>query len=60
MTHRRGPAEPTKIMKPVKTVKADKSIKVSNWWYVVGFLVGVAAVFVFWWFIWPLFISLFY
>jgi hypothetical protein len=47
-------------MKPVKTVKADKSIKVSNWWYVVGFLVGVAAVFVFWWFIWPLFISLFY
>lgn len=50
MTHRRQEAK----------AKTARPIKVSNWWYAVGGLVGVAAVFVFWWFIWPLIVAIFY
>jgi hypothetical protein len=60
VTHRREPAEPTKIMKPVKPTKADKDIKVSWWWSVVGFVGGMAVVGTFWWYIYPLIIGLFY
>ena len=42
------------------TAKRPKAASVSNWWYVVGLLIGVLCVFVFWWFIYPPFISLFY
>lgn len=50
----------TATAKAVKAATSARPTKVSNWWIVVGLLIGVAAVFVFWWFIWPLFISLFY
>lgn len=43
-----------------KSTEVKEKTKVSNWWYAVGFLVGIVTVFVFWWFIWPLVISLFY
>lgn len=50
----------TATAKAVKVATHGRPRKVSNWWYVVGFLTGIAGVFVFWWFIWPLVISLFY
>lgn len=64
MTHRREPAEPTRIMKPVKPPKIAKASRattdVSNWWYAVGALVGVAIVAVWWLFLYNPIMSIFY
>lgn len=46
--------------KAVKAATSARPTKVSNWWYLVGVLIGVTFVFVFWWFVWPPLIGLFY
>lgn len=46
--------------KAVKVATSGRPTKVSYWWIAVGFLGGVVGVFVFWWFIYPPLIALFY